>query len=269
MKINQTLQLAIGAILFFPFFVSLMNGQDTVFVLLGAVILLIGLDIDKPVLTGLGLCILTIRPQLAFILAFPLFFYNRKIFYWFLIGSVFLGLFVLIFLGLGGTHQLFEILLTSSQGDWYGLSPKEMPTLTGMLHRILPDLSSHIVQVVGLSGYLIALTGLCFTWYKSKRMTYSLIGFAFLVSMFFVPYLHYHDLTLLLIPIFCLPGFHDPQQKDYMILIPIGLSFFLFLGFILDPIRYLTVSISMTFLGYLLLIPNHIKPLQAFTSNIS
>jgi hypothetical protein len=206
---------------------------------------------------------MTIRPQLALILAIPFLFQKRKIWWWFLLGSVSLGIFTLAFLGMEGTQHLIRILLTSSQGDWYGLHPEEMPTLTGLLHRSIPALSSRVIQVIGMAGYLISMAGLCLTWRKSKQITPSQIGLAFLISIFFVPYLHYHDLTLLLIPLFCLLRLLLPERKEDLVLLPFGLSFFLLLGFFWDPIRYLTVTVSMLFLAFLLLHPDRLKFIRA------
>jgi hypothetical protein len=260
---KEYIVLATGTMLFFPVFMSLMNGQDTAFLFLGAALLLWGFLNEKPASAGIGLSMMTIRPQLALILAIPFLFQKRKIWWWFLLGSVSLGIFTLAFLGMEGTQHLIRILLTSSQGDWYGLHPEEMPTLTGLLHRSIPALSSRVIQVIGMAGYLISMAGLCLTWRKSKQITPSQIGLAFLISIFFVPYLHYHDLTLLLIPLFCLLRLLLPERKEDLVLLPFGLSFFLLLGFFWDPIRYLTVTVSMLFLAFLLLHPDRLKFIRA------
>jgi hypothetical protein len=251
---KESLILGVGLLLFFPFFVSLLNGQDTVFLLLGAALLWIGLLDEKPVISGIGLSLMTIRPQMALIMAIPFFFYNRRIFWWFLIGSFCLGLFVLVYLGLDGTSHFINILLTSSRGDWYGLHPEDMPTLTGLLHRNFPDLSSNTIQIAGMAGYLGAMAGLSLGWRKRKTITVDQIGIFFLVGIFFVPYLHYHDLTLLIIPILCLLQLHVLHKKK-LVLIPLVLSFILIMGFFWEPIKYLTVSISMLSLTALLWIP--------------
>jgi hypothetical protein len=255
LKKQESVVLAIGTFLFFPFFVSLMNGQDTVFLLLGAVILVNGLNSNKPLFAGLGLSLMTIRPQLAIIIALPFLFYNRKVFYWFLIGSISLGIFILAFLGLEGLHHLIEILLTSSQGGWYGLHPEDMPTLTGLLHRNFLNLQSNIILIIGLAGYLISLVSLSLIWFKSNMGLISKIGTTFLVSIFFVPYLHYHDLTLLLVPLVCIMQLYLPEKKGIIIHSPLYISFLLIFGYFWPPIKFPTVFITMVVMLILLLIP--------------
>jgi len=255
-----------GSILFLPFFISLLNGQDTAFLFIGAVLLLWGVVNEKPFFAGIGLSLMTIRPQLAIILAVPFLFQNRKVWWWFLIGCLFLGIFVLVYVGIEGTQSLIRLILITSQGDWYGMNPNDMPTLTGFLYRNLPALSSRFIQIFGAAWYIIALAGLCLVWFKSRKIETTQIGIAFLVSIFFVPYLHYHDLTILLIPIFCFLRQYLPQEKKNLVLLPIGLSYFLLLGFLWEPIRYLNVSISMIILGILLLLPTKRISLTKFFS---
>lgn len=258
---NESLILGVGLLFFFPFFVSFLNGQDTVFLLMGAALFYTGYMDEKPAMAGLGLSLMTIRPQLALILAIPFLFYDRKIFWWFLIGSTCLGIFILIYLGLDGSSHLINILLTSSRGDWYGLHPEDMPTLTGLLHRNFPGLSSQTIQIAGVAGYLGALAGLSLGWVQKKIRAVNQIGIFFLVAIFFVPYLHYHDLTLLIIPILCVLQLHIAHKKK-LVLIPLGISFLLIIGFLGDPVKYLTVFISMLFLAVLLiLINNRILPI--------
>ncbi|MFC2064130.1 glycosyltransferase 87 family protein [Chloroflexota bacterium] len=251
-KTQKTITM-IGTLLFFPVFTSLLNGQDTIFLLLGAALFLVGFISNHPISAGLGLSLMTIRPQLALILAIPFLFYNRKIFFWFIIGSVALGTFVLLYLGLDGSKDFLNILLTSSRGDWYGLHPEDMPTLTGMLQRNFANLTSSAIQIIGMVGYFLAIIGLCITAIKNKTLTINQFGITFLVSIFFAPYLHYHDLSLLLIPIFCLFRVYLPKHRENLILLPITLSIFLLLGFFWSWMRYISVSIAMIAMFYFLL----------------
>jgi len=260
-KTQKTITM-IGTLLFFPVFTSLINGQDTIFLLLGATLFLVGFISDNPFSTGIGLSLMTIRPQLALVLAIPFLFYNRKVFIWFIIGSLALGTFVFLYIGVNGSKEFLNILVTSSQGDWYGLHPEDMPTLTGLLHRNFNNLSSSIIQIIGMAGYFLTMIGLCITAAINKTLTINRFGTTFLISIFFVPYLHYHDLSLLLIPLFCLLRVYLPKYKENLVLLPITLSIFLILGLFWSWMRYISVSITMITMFYFLLLAEKNKILE-------
>ena len=244
--------LAAGTVLFYPIFTSLMNGQDTVFLLLGGAIWMWGCLSEKNFFAGLGLGLMTIRPQLALILALPFLFKKRKVLYWFILCMGILGIFVLLYLGLDGTLNFLHILTISASGEWYGLHPEAMPTLTGLLHRIFPNLAGGAIQIIGLSGFLLAMITLCAFWRKSDQIGSTQIGLAVIVGVFFVPYLHYHDLALLLIPIYCLIKVAPPAKRGLIVLLPLAISFFLLIGFFWTPITYLVVLMTMIALAYFL-----------------
>ncbi len=63
--------LAAQAFLFYPVWVSINKGQDTLFALIGPMVLLLGLQAGRERLSGLGLALLTLRPQFALPLAVP------------------------------------------------------------------------------------------------------------------------------------------------------------------------------------------------------
>jgi hypothetical protein len=253
------LVLAAGTFLFYPMFTGLMNGQDTVFLLLGGAIWLWGSLYERDIFAGLGLGLLTIRPQLALILALPFLFRRRRVLYGFLLGAAALGTFVLLFLGLDGTRNFLHILTISARGDWYGLHPEAMPTLTGLLHRMFPGLAGGWVQIVGLAGYFLAIAAMCILWHKSKQIGYMQIGLAVIVSVFFIPYLHYHDLTLLLVPIYCLIQIASPAKRGLVVLLPLAISFFLLLGSLWTPTTYVAVFLVMIGLAYSLWNPTWVR----------
>jgi hypothetical protein len=92
---------AAGMLLFFPTFTSILNGQDTVFLLLGMSLWTYGLLRNRDMMAGLGLSLVTIRPQLALILAIPLLFSKQRrwVWWWFLLGAFLLGILCLMVLG--------------------------------------------------------------------------------------------------------------------------------------------------------------------------
>lgn len=252
--------IAAGAALFFPLFTSVLNGQDTAFLLLGAILWLAGLLSGKDVLAGIGLSITTIRPQVALLLAVPFLFNRRRVWWWFMAGTAVLGLFVLLYLGPDGTMRFVEILSASSLGDAYGFHPEDMPTLTGFLHRSFPALPSTTIRFIGLVGYGLTCAGFCLLWTKSKRIGEREAGSAILAAIFFSPYLHFHDLTLLLIPLFCLVLVSSPLAKRTIVLLPLVISFLFILGYIQPVMRYIFDVVVMAGLAILLWKPN-IMPL--------
>jgi len=128
----------VGGLLFLPLFFSLMNGQDTAILFLGATIWMYGLISGKPILAGIGLSLTTIRPHIALLLSLPMLFHQRKIFLGFLLGSGALAILSVSILGIQGTRGFIEILVLSAEGTWYGMKQNAMFNLIGLLMRTIP-----------------------------------------------------------------------------------------------------------------------------------
>jgi hypothetical protein len=258
---KSRLILLTGTLLFFPMFTSVMNGQDTVLILFAAILWLTGILSGRYALAGIGLCLTTIRPQIAILLAVPFLFQQRKVWWWFTVGAVVLFISVIVYLGVDGTQRFVNILLVSSRGEWYGLHPEDMPTLTGGLHRIFPNLSGTTIRLVGMIGYALAIGSLCLLWFRSHRIGEREIGLAVLAAMVFTPYLHYHDLSLLLIPLYCVIRTSSLFRKETLVLFPLGISVLFLLGFIVVPIRYPMVLILILGLAVMLWNPDILRRL--------
>ncbi len=199
---NSILLTSIGGFLFLPLFFSLMNGQDTAFLFLGTAIWLYGLISEKEILAGLGLSLTTVRPHLAILLALPMFFRYKKIFWGFIAGSGILAALSILLLGMEGTRKFIDILFVSAGGNWYGMKENAMYNLIGVMTRIFPQLDMGSIRTTGWIFYGIAIIGLCILWAKNKTLSEGQIGLTVILALFIVPHLHFHDLTLLLIPIF-------------------------------------------------------------------
>jgi hypothetical protein len=127
-----------GMVTFFPVFVSLMNGQDTAILFLGACLWLYGLGRSRDDLAGSGLALMTIRPQIALFLVIPFLFKKPKLFIWFCVGAGSLSALSLLILGMDGVRSFIKILGITAGGEWYGTNESAMVNLIGLLLRLVP-----------------------------------------------------------------------------------------------------------------------------------
>lgn len=149
--------------LFFPGFYSVLNGQDTAFLLLGAVFLMVGVINKNDALAGLGLSLMTVRPHIALALAIPFLFQRRKVFVYFCAGASALAAFSHLMLGEKGVQEFINILSISAKGKWYGMNEAGMYNLVGLLSRTFPTLSDDI-RVFGCIMYFGGILALCILW---------------------------------------------------------------------------------------------------------
>jgi hypothetical protein len=229
---------SIGAFLFLPVFFSLMNGQDTAILFFGTAIWVYGLLSGKDALAGIGLSLTTVRPHIALFLAIPMLFRFRKVFLGFLLGSGVLALLSVLILGLEGTRRFIDILLISTSGEWYGMKEHAMFNLIGLLTRTVPQLGAGTIRLIGWIAYGIAMISLCVLWSKNRDPYNRLIGLTVILALFAAPHLHFHDLALLLIPIYQL--IRTGREAASLIVIPSAVSL-LFLFSTISP--YLQYSI--------------------------
>lgn len=251
---RRTLLAGIGGFLFLPLFFSLMNGQDTAFLFLGAAIWIYGLLSGKEIVSGLGLSLTTVRPHIALILALPMLFSYRKAFLGFLLGSGILALFSFLILGIDGTREFIDILFLSAGGEWYGMKESAMYNLIGLLVRTMPWLGANTIRLVGWAIYIIAVIGLCILWTRHKNLQGGKIGLTVILALLTVPHLHFHDLALLLIPVYELMrsiARTGGVRIPIAIALPIAISLVLLLGNIAPLLQYtLPYLIMLALAGY-------------------
>jgi hypothetical protein len=243
-----------GGLLFLPVFFSLMNGQDTAFLFLGVVLWVYGMFTSKPLLAGIGLSLTTVRPHLALAFALPMLFYDRRIFVGFVLGAGTLGLVSIGILGMEGTKEFINMLLLSASGDWYGLKQPFMFNLIGALLRLFPAMAADTIRTLGWIVYAFTILGLCLLWFKTGDPRNGLIGLTVTAVLFVAPHLHFHDLALLLIPIYELIRASTEQAKlktSIAILLPIAISLVLLLSNISPYLQYTVPYLIMAFVaGY-------------------
>jgi hypothetical protein len=248
----SNLRAGIGGFLFLPLFFSLMNGQDTAFLFLGASIWMYGLYTGKETLAGLGLSLTTVRPHIALILALPMFFSYRRVFWAFLLGSGLLALFSVSILGIEGTQEFIDILLHSAGGEWYGMKENDMYNLIGLLTRVAPWLGADVIRLLGWAVYAVAIVGLCGLWARNRNRSDGQIRLTVTLVLFAAPHLHFHDLTLLLIPIYDLMRslvLDRRLQTETATVIPIAVSLLLLISNALPFLHYIVPYLMMLALG--------------------
>jgi hypothetical protein len=260
---QRDLLLAAGLLTFFPLFVSLMNGQDTALLCLGACLWLAGLLSGRDWLAGMGLALTTVRPHVSVLLAVPFLFRRRQVFAWFCLAAGVLAAASLLVLGVDGTRAYLNVLLATAGGDWYGMKEPLMVDLIGLLWRVAPGLGAAAIRWTGWAVYGLTLVGLCVLWTRSREIAGKQAGLAVTLALFAVPHLHYHDLALLLVPltaallVLVRGGFLRPRDAG---LIPLGVSLVLLFSNLVPALKYNFPYLVMLLLILVLWVPGRIFP---------
>ncbi len=193
--------------LFLPVHITLLQGQDIIFLLLGVVIFLVALQQNRLVWGGFGLALTTLTPHIALLLGIPLFFSKRNWFYSFVGWSLLFAIFSISLIGINGVFDYLDIIgaTASAEGRTYGVNKNAMTNLIGLTLRLWPAMSSNTISTVTWGGYLFGMGSLCwlhFNYRKATENTFELV-FAFTIAfgLFFVPHLHSHSLLLLWVPL--------------------------------------------------------------------
>lgn len=234
--------LFLGALEFYPLFASILNGQDSAFLVLGTACCLYFLNKNQDFLAGIGLSLATVRPHIIIILALPFLLKRQKVFAGAILGSGILALFSLLLIGPHGAAQFIEILKISAGGEWHGMQENAMFNLIGSLTRTIPTPSVDQIRLIGWGVYLAFLLILGIYTYRRPSLDANILGLAISFGLFFLPHLHYHDLALLLIPIFLV------IKKTRWASLAVLLSIILLMGF--TPfLRYWVTTVLMAGLG--------------------
>jgi hypothetical protein len=239
---NSILVAAVGGFLFLPVFVSLQNGQDTALVFLGTAIWVYGLFSGRDMFAGVGLSLTTARPHIALMLAIPMLICYRKVFLGFLFGTGVLAVFSVLLLGVDGTKEFINILILTAGGNWYGTHQEAMLNLIGLLLRTLP-LEANTIRLIGWIFYGIAIIVLCMLWSRKGDLQDGRLGLTVTLAVFAVPHLHFHDLALLLIPIYELIRFSTQSgkfKKEIAVVLSIAISILL-LGSNITPFLHYSI----------------------------
>lgn len=214
-----------GMLTFFPFFYSLLLGQDTAILFIGISLWCVGILKKQDWLAATGLALTTVRPHICLALAIPLFFKYRKVWWRFFIIAGFLGLISILILGKEGTLDFTNLLQVSANGTWYGMNEPAMVNLIGLTWRIFPSIEPRIAHAIGWGGYLTGIGIASFLWMKARELDGRLLSISIIIALLCAPHLHYHDLTVLIIPLIftvILPVSVIPLKR--LALLPFGIS---------------------------------------------
>jgi len=99
-----------------------------------------------------------------------------------------------------------------------------------MMIRTFPWLEMETIRTTGWILYGVAIIGLCILWARNKTVHEGQIGSTITLALFIVPHLHFHDLALLLIPIFeiiRLTAQNKERKTSIAIIIPLSVSLLL------------------------------------------
>jgi hypothetical protein len=162
--------LCIGAFLFDPTFSGLMNGQDTAFLLLGAALWAWGFFSRRYFLSGLGLSLTVVRPQIALFLAIPFFFRNRNVFWGFFVGGIVLVVISFSLLRVEGTIKFLEALRYIESTVWHENHALDMPTISGIIRRNFTISNPTPVKDLVWACYILGIAGFSWLWFKSSEV---------------------------------------------------------------------------------------------------
>lgn len=257
--------LILGAFFFDPTDSGFMNGQDTAILLLGTAIWLSGMTSNKHFIAGLGLSLTTVRPQVALFLAIPFFFKQRNVFWGFALGSSILAGISIWLLKMDGTLKFIESLRYIESTIWVEPHSFDMPTISGIIRRNFTVTNPALAKSFVWACYLLGIIIFSAWWQRSSEITEKHLGLLTIFSVFLLPYAHYHELTLLLIPIFCVLRVLEKQQTIdpyYLAVLPLIVSWLSALGFagsgtLKFPIMYTVMFV----LGYILMNPEKVSSL--------
>jgi hypothetical protein len=254
--------LILGAFFFDPTASGFMNGQDTAILLLGTALWARGIFSKEYFLAGLGLSLTTVRPQVALFLVIPFLFKHRKVFWGFVLGSSILAGLSVWMLKTEGVIKFIESLRYIESTIWIEPHSFDMPTISGMIRRNFTVTDPTLAKTFVWICYLIGIMFFSAWWYRSEEITEKHIGLITIFAIFLLPYAHYHELTLLLIPIFCLIRIlqRNPIDPYYLVVIPLIVSWLSALGYAgSGALKFPIMYTVMFLLGYGLLNPEKIS----------
>jgi len=192
-QISGSFVSALFAVLFYPIFISITQGNVSPFILLSALFWVMLLKDKRDIWAGVALSVSVIKPQFALLLAVPLLFSNRKAFWGFCLGAAALVLICFALVGPQGFKSLVDTLIAMLSDKEAGTDPAKMYSVTGLLAR------AGLNRLLAWPVFIGAMVGLSLLWRRRFNLHTQMFGIV--VSLFAVPHLFMHDVSLLAIPL--------------------------------------------------------------------
>ena len=217
--LSRNLMLSIESLLFLPLVTGVLLGQDVPLILFGALMWAYLLLTGRDFASGLALSLSVIKPHIAILLALPLLFSRRTAFLGFCAGALALTVFSFALVGLSGFRGLLEIAQIMSKGEGFGIYQSKMPNATGLL------VSAGLSPFWSWGIFVFGVVAISLLW-RQRGLSQSTLGIAVIVALFAVPHTHFHDLCLLLIPLWPLSASYPSALAvaSLSLLIGAGLS---------------------------------------------
>jgi hypothetical protein len=193
-RMTGDVALAFAGVSFYPLFAYVLQGHDTVFLLLGVLLGAHLLSLQKDLLAGIALSLATLKPHFAIFLAVPLI-VRPKAFLGFCAASAVFTLCSVLLVGTAGVSEFLTLLRISAGGEMFGVRPLSMFNLLGLLERagVSPETARPVAWVM----FLLSAFFLLFMWKRNpSKPPFAL---TMLLAVFTSPHLHGHDLALLLV----------------------------------------------------------------------
>ncbi len=240
----------LGSLCFFPFFLGLLGGQDTAFIMLGLLLWMFGMLEVNEIRAGFGLALASLSPLVAGALGLPLLATGRKASIWFILAMLLLVLYSLSLIGFQGGKDFIGLLHLSSQGEGLGLNQPAMYNLLGFLLRNFPDLSKQVSRLISWGAFITSITFIIFWWNKRKNLRVEHLGIAVVLNIFTLPHLHAHGLSYLLLPLLGMVTilYKRGFKTSALILIPVISTILLFSAFMISSINYALYYLLMSVL---------------------
>lgn len=188
---------------FFPVFVSILQGQDTAFVLLGVLLCAFFLRDGKDNLAGIALGLTVLRPHLAIAISIPILFARPKAFRAFFLTGLVLVVYSLALVGPEGFRGILNTVLITAKDADATTQQRAMYNLVGIFSRL--GISAFWAWPI----YIGSIVLISILW-RRRGITLSTFGLCILCALFTSPHLHAHDLSLLLVPLLAWPAFSTP-----------------------------------------------------------
>jgi hypothetical protein len=215
-EVSPTL-LSLGALAFFPVFVSLLEGQDSLLLLLWLSLSYRALKNSRDFSGGLCLALAMLKPQLIWPSFLLLAWKQRwKALGGFAVGLVGLLMVSVMLVGVKATESYFWMVIEMAQWrNRYGLHPARMHTLRGQIYLLidpyLPELALPLTIVTWLGTVYLMIRGWSGSWSVAQPGFQMRFALLILVSLLVSPHLYFHDLSLLILPFTLILVSRNPQ----------------------------------------------------------